>query len=108
MANKKNNNNRKNNSHRHVYKKKTIRIEHVKDAVRTSTHSRSPALALKGSRIINLEKLQQYTSDLNEHSSSCEGSIVLCGETRNGLASALSAVCRICKKTINFETSKKS
>ncbi len=37
-------------------------------------------VALSGSRIINLDKLQQYTSELNQHASSCDGSIILSGE----------------------------
>ena len=60
-----------------------------------------------GSRIINIDKLQQYTNDLTVHSAGCGGNIVLMGETRQGLASILKGQCSICGHTITFETSSK-
>ena len=37
----------------------------------------------------------------------CQGSIVLSGEVRNGLASVLSGRCSACKHTVKLQTSKK-
>ena len=45
---------------------------------------------LEGSRLINIDQLQKYTAELNRHAMQCQGSIVLSGEVRNGLASVLS------------------
>ena len=59
------------------------------------------------SRIINVDQLQQYTDNLNEHTKRCQGSIVLSGEARDGLASILSGQCSICEHTIKLQTSKK-
>ena len=62
---------------------------------------------VQGSRIINFDRLRQYTDDLTAHSTHCEGSIILNGETRNGLASILLGECSVCKRTITLATSKK-
>ena len=62
---------------------------------------------LEGSRIVNLYKLQQYTDRLTHHSSNCNGSMVLCGEGRDGLASVLTAKCSTYGISFNLETSKK-
>ena len=49
---------------------------------------------LEGSRIVNVEQLQKYSSDLNRPAAmQCEGSFVLSGEVRDGLASILSGQC---------------
>ena len=39
-----------------------------------------------GSRIMNLEKLQEYICELSSHTSQCGGQVTLIGEARNGLA----------------------
>ena len=67
------------------------------------------AAALDGSRIINLEQLAFFISDISSHSQSCEpGAISLVGETyRNGMASVLSARCGSCQTEIAFSTSRK-
>ena len=62
---------------------------------------------LEGNRIVNLDKLQQYTDRLTQHSSSCNGSSSLCGESRDGLASILKAECNNCEMYFNLDTSKK-
>ncbi len=64
-------------------------------------------ITIGGCRIINIDKLQQYTNDLTLHSAGCGGSIVLKGEKRHGLASILTGQCSTCWHTITFETSPK-
>lgn len=64
-------------------------------------------VSIEGSRIINMEKLQQYTDNLTKHSTTCAGSITLSGETRDGLASILTARCNTCEHAIRFEIAKK-
>ena len=60
-----------------------------------------------GSRIINLDKLQQYTDNLTTHTSHCQGSVLLYGETRQGLASILKGHCSVCDRTITLQSSHK-
>ncbi len=62
---------------------------------------------IEGSRIINIQKLQQYISQLTVHTTECEGSVVLAGEVRNGLASILTSRCSTCGHTITLETAQK-
>ena len=103
MANQKNKNNKKNNSHKRVYRRKknpmkgkkrvqnkekenttqgTIQQQHTankqQDLGTTDHHN------LEGSRVINLERLQQFADDLTEHSTSCDGSMTLNRENRAG------------------------
>ena len=122
MANKKNKNNKRKNSHKYVYLKKTLpnhkRRNHrtevqLSDEQQSDTEEQQTDVeeeetaGLEKSRVINLDKLQQYTDDLVAHSTYCDGSITLSGETRDGLASILSGRCTTCQHTITFETSKK-
>ena len=110
------------NAHRHVFWKRRLpqvkRAQyqqqntainkgtraHTTTAVEQDTQGR---VTIEGSRIINMDKLKQYTDDLTLHSSRCDGSIVLSGETRHGLASILTGQCTVCKHTITLETSSK-
>ena len=64
---------------------------------------------LNVSRIINLEQLASFISDILSHLQSCEpGTVSLVGETyRNGMASVLSARCSSCRTEIAFSTSHK-
>ena len=55
---------------------------------------------------MNMDKLQQYTDDVTEHTSRCEGSIIQ-EKARSGLASTLTGHCSSCDHTIQLETSKK-
>ena len=93
MANQKNENNKSNNSHKRVYRRKknpmkrvqnkekentiqgTIQQQHTankqQDLGTTDQHN------LEGSRVINLERLQQFADDLTEHSTICDGSMTL-------------------------------
>ena len=67
----------------------------------------SEVQSIEGSRIINMEKLKSFVSDVSTHSKSCQlGTISLIGETyRGGLASVLSARCSGCRAEIAFPTS---
>jgi hypothetical protein len=134
MGNKKNRKNKSNSSHRHVFlrrkmpwmirkkadrgKKGTEQRESgdnpttnqgEKDTTASSQHNNRLAGAecLKGSRIINIEQLLQYSSQLTAHASRCNGSIMLSGETRDGLASIFTGHCSTCDHTITFPTSQK-
>ena len=49
----------------------------------------------QGSRIVNVDKLQQYTNDVTEHTTHCGGSIKLMGESR-GLASTFTGELCVC------------
>ena len=60
---------------------------------------------MQGSRIINLDNLQEYINRLTVHAAQCEGNIVLTGETRAGLASIISSHCSKCSYTVSLETS---
>ena len=63
--------------------------------------------SLEGSRVVNLEKLQQFADDLTQHSTSCEGSITLNLENMAGLASTIKGDCSNCEHVITLDTSKK-
>ena len=101
------------NKHRHIFRKKFQPQNH--DYKQLSQRRRRVESTLTpvestltpGSRIINLDKLQGYTESIRAHSSHCEGSIVLSGETRHGLASILRGYCPACSHTITLETSPK-
>ena len=105
MANKKNRNNKRRSTHRHVFKKRSL----PPCLVKKKKNEKPSNVPLEGnsSRIINLDKLCEYTEQLNAHSSHCNGSVRLVGETRNGLASILKGQCEKCNHTITFQTSKK-
>lgn len=115
MGNKKNKNNSRNSTHRHVFCKKVLpgmkktpkksSIECSGDKV--GNQKECSGITFEGSRIINLDRLQEYTDSLSKHSSSCQGSIILTGETRHGLASILTGQCNVCKHSIKLETSNK-
>ena len=116
MANKKNRKNKKNNSHKHIYQRKKLprrggRKGQDKDTQEQHTdnqqHMDTDKLSREGSRIMNIDKLQQYTDNLTKHSIHCESSITLEEVTRAGLASILTGHCSSCEDTIRLETSKK-
>ena len=73
----------------------------------TDTEREIDKVAIEGSRIVNMEKLQEYTDSLTKHSSTCQGTIILSGESRDGLASILTGQCTACSHTIKLQTSKK-
>ncbi len=37
----------------------------------------------QGSRIVNVEKIKEYTDEVAKHAKNCDGSIMLCSESRN-------------------------
>ena len=90
------------NNDRHVYRKKKLPCKYKKTSPTLNKHSE-----MNGSRIINLNKLQQYTDDLTAHATHCEGSIMLYGETRQGLASILKGHCSVCTHTFTLQSSHK-
>jgi len=47
----------------------------------------------EGSRIINIDKLQQYVGELTDHTIECGGQIVLSEEQKLGLALIISSCC---------------
>ena len=108
MANKKNKRNSKLNTHRHAYAKKVLpgKVKRVvkKKAV---TRNQKSVLQLQGSRVVDLENLQQYTDDRHQHSAACKGSINFTSERRDGLASVFGGECSECLTDFSFETSKK-
>ena len=64
-------------------------------------------VSLHGSRIVNLEKLQEYINKPAIHATQCGGEILMSGERRNGLAVTISTHCSKCSYTIPLETSHK-
>lgn len=115
MANQKNKGNKKNHFHRHVFVKRRVctKVRKARTPITNTTNKATTSIEtqervkLDGSRIVNLEKLQQYTDRLVQHSVHCDGSVVLCGESRDGLASIFTAKCDTCGMSFNFDTSKK-
>ena len=95
---------------RHVYtKKKRPGQNYTKEKTTglRDTSSISTSIQITGSRIINMHRLQQYIDELNVHASKCNGSVVLKGEVREGLASIISTRCSTCSHTITLMTSDK-
>ena len=97
------------NKHRHVYKpsKQPARQNHQEQGKEKPQTSDSLSDPPEGSRIINLAKLQQYSQQLSTHSAHCNGTVVVKGETRQGLASILSWQCQECKQSFILESSDK-
>ena len=100
-----NNKNKKDNgnNHRYAYKKK--KQPHKQRKEKAHKYTTPTPTPLEGSRIINLDKLQEYTDKLRQHSDNCNGSITLYGETRHGLATILKGHCATCNETIHLESS---
>ena len=94
------------NHHHHVYMKKNLTGRTIKDSD-TDTQAHTPTVKIEGSRIINMQKLQQHINELTVHATKCGGSIILTGEERDGLASILSSHCSTCNHTITLETAQK-
>ena len=91
------------NDHRHVFKRRWHAKKYKKRA-RTNVEKSG---RVDGSRIINLEKLQEYINTLTVHAAQCAGDILLAGEKRDGLASIISTRCSQCDHSILLETSHK-
>lgn len=103
MGNKKNQTKKRKNSHRHVFvnRKKRVKNKDNKLSINKET------VRVQGSRIINIDKLQRYSEDLVAHSKRCDGTFMLAGEHRDGLASIFTGHCSNCQHTITLETSNK-
>ena len=100
MGNCKNKCNHRNN-HRHVFKRKYHPEKYWKHA------NTQESVLIQGSRIVNLEKLQEYINSLTMHAAQCGSDILLAGEKQSGLASIISTRCSKCSYTITLETSHK-
>ncbi len=104
MGNQKNRRATYSKHNRHAYRKK--KLPWGKKKLKSQTVN-NPILdkekigSLEGSRIINLDQLQLYTENISKHA------VVLNGESRDGLASILSAKCTTCSHVIAFPTSTK-
>ena len=112
MGNKKNKRHSGCNEHRHVFRRrKSAYKKKPKQAASTAARKMVRQLKQKhstlvdGSRIINIDKLQQYINTLSVHTAKCGGSITLVGEKKDGLASIWSNSCTKCGFTIQLETS---
>ena len=88
MGSKKNKLNHRNN-HRRIFKQRWNAEKYQKRACAQAEENGTIA----GSRIINLERLQEYINTLTIHAAQCGGDIVLTGEKRDGLASIISTRC---------------
>ncbi len=73
------------------YQKKTS--EHMKPR-------QSFSGCLKGSRIVNLDNLQEFIDQLMAHASQCDSQIILSGEKKAGLASIVSSRCSRCNYNV--------
>ena len=62
--------------HRHVYMKK---LPCRKGKKQSETGRAESEVKIEGCRIINIDRLQEYTDNLTERSRTCEGSITLIG-----------------------------
>ena len=91
------------NSHRHTFKR---RRNAEKYPTKACTHVEESG-RVDGSRIINLEKLQEYINTLTVHAAECSGDILLTGEKRDGLASIILTRCTQCDHSIQLQTSRK-
>ena len=91
------------NNHRHTFKRRWHAKKYQK---RACMHAKASG-KIDGSRIINIEKLQEYISSLTVHAAKCSGDLLLVGEKRDGLASILSTRCTQCDHSIVLQTSRK-
>ena len=77
------------NNHRHIFKRRWHASKYLKCA---RAHAEENG-TIAGSRIINLERLQEYINTLTVHAAQCGGDIILTGEKQDGLASIISTRC---------------
>jgi len=110
MGNKKNKRNHR-NDHRRSMKRRWHYLKYQKKAAKQKRQLEKIQVdsseQLKGSRIVNLDKLQEYIDRLVTHAVQCGSQIILSGENRNGLASILSSRCSKCSFMIPLSTSRK-
>ena len=89
------------NNHRHVFRQRWHAKKYQKQAC---THE---SVRIEGSRIVNIEKLQEYVNNLTINAAQCGGDVFLEGENRDGLAAIILSRCPKCNYTILLETSRK-
>ena len=108
MANSKNRRNNGNNHRRSMQRRCSGLKYREKMARKQFSHQRHGDESLHGSRIINLDKLQQFIDQLTAHTKQCSGSqIILSGEKQAGLASIISSRCSKWSFNIPLTTSHK-
>ncbi len=96
------------NNHRRIFKRRWHAEKYQgKSATQRACTSAEGSATISGSRIVNLEKLQEYINQLTVHAAQCGGDIVLTGETKAGLASIIASHCSKCRYTVPLETSRK-
>lgn len=93
------------NRHRGRFAKRYHAEKYKKNTQTQHTNVQSDVL--QGSRIVNLENLQQYITKLTAHAEQCSSEIILEGERRDGLASIISSRCSKCDHKVLLETSRK-
>ncbi len=98
MANKTNQRSHRNN-HRRSMQRSWHASKYQKNAQKHLMKPSSNDL-LEGSRIINLDKLQEFIDQLTAHAAQYSSQIILSGEKKAGLASILSSQCSKCSFTI--------
>lgn len=101
MGNQRNKTNKFYNTHRHLFKRRRAPNANKKSSEVKKGNE------MKGSRIMNVKKLREYTEQVSAHSSKCTGSMVLQEESRDGFASIFKAHCNKCEKIITLSTSEK-
>ena len=90
------------NDHRHAFGNSWKKTAHYKKRQSTAPSTSVPA----GSRIVNLEELQEYSQQLLTHSAQCDGSVLVKGEYRQGLASIISWQCEKYSQSIVLESTR--
>ena len=103
---KKNKHNNGNNLHRSMQRRWSAQ-KYIKKNMAKPFHQGSDSEHLHRSRMINLEKLQDFIDRLTSHSKQCGSQIILSGERREGLASIISSRCSKCSFSIPLTTSPK-
>ena len=76
--------------------------------IRTKVHKeggRSGHAEKSINKKVKNNKLDQYAEELTRHSTQCGGSVLLIGETKDGIASILTGKCSTCEHTITLEFS---
>ena len=103
MGNSKNKRKSYSKHNRHAYRRKKLPWKKTQTQVGQSMDTEKQIVNLEGSRIVNLD----YMEDVTKHAMQCQGSIILSGEVRDGLASVLSSNCSTCGHGITLQTSRK-
>ena len=98
------------NNHRRSMQRRWHAEKYKKSQQHTYTRKKSRQHTdtnLHGSRIVNLDKLQEFVGQLTTHSAQCGSEIALIGEKRAGLASIISSQCSKCAFNIPLRSSQR-